>query len=31
MYNCVVVFCAVFSNNLVVTGCIEPSDGFPSV
>ena len=30
MYDCVVGFCAVFSNKLVVASCIMPSDGFAS-
>ena len=30
MYDCAVAFYAVFVNNLVVAGCIVPSDGLAS-
>ena len=30
MYDCAVVFCAMFVNELVIAGCIVPSDGFAS-
>ena len=30
MYDHAIAFCAVFIDDLVVAGCIVPSDGFAS-